>query len=330
MTVYGWDASDFDWDRGPMDLGAARRAGIDFFTHKATEGTRTKHKHFGEAMRRARDAGIPFIGAYVVPRTPGSGGHGSIAAQADYLIAYIDATAPWLWSHPGFFLQTDTEHWVYDKVSAQVGNAMCVELRRRKRRTVLHYAPEWAYGGSIPQGFDLWASNYVNGSGQFKGLYPGDGSSRWHAYSGRVPKVLQYSSNATIGRQPRCDANAFRGTVADFAALIGAEVAPPQIEGDDMKSLPFLAIDDKTGAVFVCDLVESRWIRNEEVLTNIGYLAGQLGIDLTVHQPVNAEEAKEWTPEGIRKGWSEDVFGKLIGDVPPGLADTDEAEEEPA
>jgi hypothetical protein len=64
MTIFGWDASDFDWDRGPMDLGAARAAGIDFFTHKATEGTEIRHRHYGETLERARAAGVPFLGAY--------------------------------------------------------------------------------------------------------------------------------------------------------------------------------------------------------------------------------------------------------------------------
>ena len=32
MTVFGWDASDYDWGRGPMNLAAARTDGIDFFT----------------------------------------------------------------------------------------------------------------------------------------------------------------------------------------------------------------------------------------------------------------------------------------------------------
>ena len=29
MVIYGWDASNFDWDRGPMDLDAARADGIE-------------------------------------------------------------------------------------------------------------------------------------------------------------------------------------------------------------------------------------------------------------------------------------------------------------
>jgi hypothetical protein len=60
----------------------------------------------------------------------------------------------------------------------------------------------------------------VAGSGGFKGLYPGDSSSRWNAYSGQVPEILQYSSSATIGGQTTCDANAYRGTLAELTALL--------------------------------------------------------------------------------------------------------------
>jgi hypothetical protein len=69
VTVWGWDASDFDWSRGSMDLTAAARDGIQLFTHKATESTGIKHVHYGEALQRARAAGIELLGAYHVVRS---------------------------------------------------------------------------------------------------------------------------------------------------------------------------------------------------------------------------------------------------------------------
>jgi glycosyl hydrolase family 25 len=219
MTIFGWDASDFDWSRGPMDLGAARAAGIDFFTHKATEGTSTRHVHYGEALRRARVAGIPFLGAYHVVRSGPS-----ITAQVDYLLAYAGEATPWWRDHPGWFWQCDLEHWTYDTVAPSAGVAFCETLAQHTGRAVLLYAPRWAYGDSIGGRAPLWASAYVTGSGSFRELYPGDSSSRWDPYSGRTPVILQYTSSATIGRQPMCDANAFRGTTSDFARLIGDDM----------------------------------------------------------------------------------------------------------
>ena len=216
-TIFGWDASDFDWDRGPMDLAAARAAGIDFFTHKATEATSTRHKHYGEALNRARAAGIPFLGAYHVVRSSPS-----VANQVDYLLKYANEVTSWWPEHPGWFWQCDLEKWSYDSVPPARGVDFCVALAKKTNRAVLLYAPKWAYADSIGGQAPLWASSYVSGAGQFKALYPGNASSRWGAYSGRTPVILQYSSSATIGRQPTCDANAFRGTIAEFAALIGA------------------------------------------------------------------------------------------------------------
>src|SRR5262245_16927127 len=221
-----------------MDLAAAARAGISFFTHKYTEGVTTRH-HPAAAMNAAKAAGIPFLAGYVVPRTPDKSGTRTVAKQADYLLAYADAQTPWWRTFPGWFWQVDTEQWSYDKVDAGVGAAMCAELRRRTGKATIHYAPRWAYGDGVPGDDPLWASSYVSGSGDFKTLAAKVTASRWTSYSGRTPAILQYTSSATLGRQPTCDANLFRGNLDDFARLIGG-TAPAggslleAVEGDPM------------------------------------------------------------------------------------------------
>ena len=62
--VWGWDASDYDWQRGDMNLVAAQRDGISFFTHKSTEGSDWRATHYQAALERAHGAGIPVLGAY--------------------------------------------------------------------------------------------------------------------------------------------------------------------------------------------------------------------------------------------------------------------------
>lgn len=215
MTLFGWDASDYDWGRGGMDLVAAKNAGVNFFTYKATESVTVTHVHYGEALNRARAAGIEFLGAYIVPRSGPS-----VNAQVDFFMNYVNAQTPWWATYPGFFFQVDTELWSYDKVTAQRGADVCAELIRRTGRRVVHYAPEWAYNGNIPQPDPLWASNYVSGVGTLQQLYPGDGSSRWHPYSGRTPVFLQFSSSVIIGTQHTCDGNAYRGTMEDLRTFI--------------------------------------------------------------------------------------------------------------
>jgi hypothetical protein len=114
------------------------------------------------------------------------------------------------------------EHWSYDQVAPARGVEWCRLLRERTGRAVLLYAPKWAYGNTIGGSDPLWQSDYgTNPAKRYRDAYPGDNSSRWGAYSGRTPAILQYGSRTTIGTQPVCDANAFRGDEADFARLIG-------------------------------------------------------------------------------------------------------------
>jgi len=132
---------------------------------------------------------------------------------------------------PGFFLQVDLEHWPYDQVVPAQGVAACGLLRQRSGHWVVLYAPQWAYGNTIGGSDPLWASAYGgNPAVDFRQAYPGDGDGkRWQSYSGRTPVFVQYGSATTIGRQPGCDANAFRGSLADLRQLITGGADPGQV-----------------------------------------------------------------------------------------------------
>jgi hypothetical protein len=242
MTVFGVDLSDFDRGRGPVDVAAMVRDGIVFLTHKATEGTKVTHAYYGQTLNQARINGIPFLGAYFVPRTPGNNGHGSIQAQVDFLLAYLDQQTPWWRTRSEFFLQVDLEHWGYDDVAPQYGVQACDLLRSQTGKWVAHYAPRWAYGDSIGGDHPLWASSYgSNPAVPYRQAYPGDASSGWAPYSGRTPTFLQYGSRLTIGSQPSCDANAYRGSIDELRALItGGHVAG---EADKAFSAPYTGIE---------------------------------------------------------------------------------------
>lgn len=241
MTVYGIDSSDFDWARGSFDVAAMARDGIAFLTAKATESTGIKHVHYGEALNRARAAGIELLGAYHVVRST------DVRAQVRHFLGYLDEQTPWWARHPGFFLQVDLELWPYDHVSPATGKAFVAELRRWTDKLVVLYASRGQYGDSL-DGIDvpLWNANYgSNLVGPYRGLYPGDGSSRWAPYSGRAPMLLQFGSQATIGTQPTCDINAFRGSYDQLKAII---------EGDDMA----LANEERDALFEVRDRL--RWV----------------------------------------------------------------------
>jgi hypothetical protein len=218
-----WDASDFDKSRGPMDLQAAFNDGIRGFTHKLTESDNVKHTNAGVALGRGRAAQIPFLGGYHVVRT-----NATIASQVAYLLSYAAQVTPWWQDFSGWFWQVDLELWPYDAVPASWGINFANALRAAQRKAVVIYASQGQYGNQLKSaGFALWNANYgSNPKGHYRELYPGDGSTRWSTGF----SILQYSSNATIGSQPTSDANAARMSEADFARMIGVDVALTRAE----------------------------------------------------------------------------------------------------
>lgn len=227
--LYGWDASDYDHQRGmrPRHVREAAKQGIKFFTHKITEGTSVTHNHAGSKVQVAVDAGIPFVGVYVVPRTPGLHGHGSVSEQVDFAVEETSRQWPDWHDHPGFFWQVDLEHWEYDNVDVEHGVEMCARLEQETGKGVVLYAPRWAYGDSIPAPWNevIWNSDY-SGSGS-----PANYKTQWNRtagsdhpglvlMSGKTPAILQYASDAVIGGQNTTDANIYFGTESDFAEMI--------------------------------------------------------------------------------------------------------------
>lgn len=213
MTLFGSDSSHYD----NPDFRTAIGQGFTFFTHKA--GGDANDAELGlwwSLMKPYRDRVL--LGAYWVQYP------GNPAGRADTFLARLDSQCPG-WRDAPFMLQVDCEIWGGDTSTAPGKSdikAFCDRLRSKvPTLTPIVYAPKWAYGDSLSGlGYPLWASSYVGGSGAASVLYPGDGSSRWGAYSGQTPAILQFSSSATIAGQTTCDANAFRGTLDQLMALV--------------------------------------------------------------------------------------------------------------
>ena len=220
MTVFGWDASDYDWDRGPMDYDAAKKDGIVFASHKATEGTTRQHKHFGTAMARARDAGIPILGAYHVVRSPRNA-----RDEVDYCLSYVDKMVPWWSDFPFWFWQIDIEKWPYDSVPAAEGEDVADIIQAQTGRVAINYASKGQYGDQLKgTSHELWNAAYgPDRVGPYREVYAGLGGDKaagWTTYSGKQNKILQFGSKTKIGSQPTCDADAFRGSLDELKALI--------------------------------------------------------------------------------------------------------------
>lgn len=201
MTVWIRDCSDFDSD-------VSMPPGFSGGTYKFTEGTTVKHISGPATLTSWRTQGLPILGAYHVVRTPGNGGNGLLGNQLDYWLSYLDSAIPW-WRDVPFLLQVDAEKWPYDQVSAQTVIDFCTLLNNEVQHGwKVCYASRGQYGDSltgIP--IDLWNAHYV-------GTYPGDKSSDFAPYSGKVPVGLQYTNTPF-------DQNGFPGTVNDLLARMG-------------------------------------------------------------------------------------------------------------
>ncbi|MEU4222188.1 hypothetical protein [Actinoplanes sp. NPDC026623] len=240
MTVFGWDMSHYD----APGVGPAVAEGIAFLTHKAGGDADDAELGAWWGGVRGLDPARVLLGAYWVlyPGDP--------AGRADRFLARLDATCPG-WRDRPFLLQADCEKWNGDPGTvpgrADI-RAFCDRLTERMPRLrPIVYAPKWVYGDALTGlGYPLWASSYVNGAGAFRALYPGDGSSRWAAYSGQTPAILQYSSSATIGGQTTSDANAYRGTLAELIRLAAPGWEDTMDWTDDVITNPAWRADSKT------------------------------------------------------------------------------------
>jgi hypothetical protein len=288
MTIWGWDVSHFD----APDTRQAVAEDFSFFTHKAGgDANDAELNAWWVAMKPYRDQVL--LGAYWVlyPDNP--------VARADAFLARLDTQCPG-WRDGPFILQADCEKWnnsVLTVPSKMEIEFFCDRLvERMPKLKPIVYAPRWVYGeklAGLP--YPLWASAYVTGTGTASELYPGDGSSKWAAYSGQVPAVLQFTSSATIAGQTTCDANAYRGTLPELTALLApgwvqeeAEMTPDEIQAvaKAVWSYPIPAPDNvgtwTAGGYQRNDYVESKNARlqADKILPLIQELAGRPAEDI--------------------------------------------------
>jgi GH25 family lysozyme M1 (1,4-beta-N-acetylmuramidase) len=224
MAIFGWDCSHFDGTLSLATMKKAKAEGIAFVTHKLGEGANHTLDDGTQAtaLAAARDAGIQVIGGYWF-------GHGEDdpVAEADLCIAVADAREPWWRTFPHWFWQPDCETEPgHTKPSKTWIAAFAGRLESKTNRRAVVYASHGQYANTLSGlAHPLWNANYPsNKQAGFAALYPGDHYTGWAAYSGQTPIICQYTSSATIAGHTTCDANAFRGTLADLQQTVGAPV----------------------------------------------------------------------------------------------------------
>lgn len=221
MTLYFVDVSDFNGDVD--EIGLARN-GIAILTTKATEGTSFQHSTYKEHVTSAKNAGLVAYGAYMVPRTPGNQGSGSVRAQVDYFLNYLDQQTPWWRTDPRFIIQIDLEDWGVDYPSIAIGQ-QTINMCKATGKFVTIYASHGHYGDEAFQGTPRWNADYVDDSpGNYTELYNrygGDSSSSWH---GNEFVFWQFTQRGFVGSY-QGDVSAFRGNKSDLENLIGISQA---------------------------------------------------------------------------------------------------------
>lgn len=235
---WAWDASNYDYQRGAVNVALAVSQGIAGMTFKATEGTNYRDPYWAATYAKMRASRLVFYGAYHV-LYPSS--MASISAQLAFFTGVLDATAPGWRSDPRFVVQIDAEKFAYMTSAPTVADCNAFRagiITARGGTDCLGYLPRWLYG-TAAGGYagPLWSSAYVGGTGSCAQVYPGDNGTGWQPY-GKTPLVWQFSSSVTIAGQAPSDANAIKlGAAALLAAVNGGN--------DDMATISQADFDSR-------------------------------------------------------------------------------------
>jgi GH25 family lysozyme M1 (1,4-beta-N-acetylmuramidase) len=231
MTIYGWDMSHYD----SPNITTAVKEGYVFITHKiGGDSTDQEADDWWNSVKGTNPAQVLLGGYWVLrPDLPGSA-----VAKADSFIARLDQFCPG-WRNRPFILQVDCERWSDPSGKKQPNrayiDAFCDRLRVKMPKLMpIVYASAGEYDDKLKGlSYPLWNARYRLGytAGTGSALYAksgGDSGKGWDAYSGKVPAIWQFTSSAIIAGQTTCDANAFRGTLAQLIKLVAPGWVPTE------------------------------------------------------------------------------------------------------
>lgn len=215
--LYGIDISHH---QGTFDLHRTAREGFHFAFLKATEGSSFVDSRFARNLRESRAAGL-LPAAYHYQR-----GDSSAVAQADHIRRIVPAAVPVILDVEANGGHSDLSRDIIGRLTAS------------GYRSPLLYLPQWYWkqiGSPDLRGLPpLWYSRYANNEGGYASeIYERHRewfAQHWGGYGGLPVAVLQFTSSATVAGHTPVDANAFRGTRGELAALLGSTGEPGGIE----------------------------------------------------------------------------------------------------
>lgn len=208
MTIFFPDISSYE-------AGLTIQPGTVAVVAKATEGTYYQDAQYANFKAQAAHVGAIFSAYHFLKAGNGAG-------QADYCHAMVGSTP--------VMLDVETEG------ASKPTVADCAAFIARMRELGGHvwgaYFPQWFWqqvGGNLGSlGAALVSSNYTTYS---------DSGPGWTSYGGATPAVWQYTDKQPYGGQT-VDFNAFKGTVAELAALINGTTTPTPNTGGTVPAIP--------------------------------------------------------------------------------------------
>jgi lysozyme len=265
MVLFGFDASHH---QGTLDMARFRHeAGVEFGFFKATEGSSFVDSKFNALLVQGRDAGL-LVAAYHYQRNEAAAGQ----------VVNIQRAVP-----------KDVP--VLVDVEADSGNAaltfdLVARLRSAGYRVPLTYLPRWYWqqiGSPSLVGLPpLWSSRYPNNvSGTLAAKWAEVPSSYWNGYGGLSVEVLQFTSSGQLpGYSGLLDLNAYRGTRAQLATLLGYTQAATRPNEEDIMPKPILYRQTNQPAVYAVTPMGRWWLPTQ---TDVNDFADKWGLPLDVN-----------------------------------------------
>jgi lysozyme len=229
MTVLGIDVSK--WQAG-LSLASVKAQGYRYVIAKCTEGQGYVDPEYDAFRAQAVGAQTLFAAYHWL------WSDSTASAQAHNLASHIgDKRIPVMIDCEPVEDPPGSGHYISTPDLPKCA-AFRDECHARGMRVTLLYLPHWYWQWIRSPSLATWtvvASIYgPNNVGTGTDLYPGDGSTRWDAYGGRTPALLQFGSRGRINGYPDdVDLDAWRGTFADLkTARLFYDYGPPEV--DDM------------------------------------------------------------------------------------------------
>lgn len=235
LRVDGVDISNYQ--TGALDLAAAKRAGVRWVFHKATEGTTYRDPWYPKRRAQAKAAGVPF-GAYHFARP--SGGAADGLAEAKFFLAYA-TPAPGDMRPMLDFEDSVVQGWSSAQRTAWVGGFVN-EVKRQTGQAPFIYLRS---GFDLDDHFDcpLWVPAYSDANTQPRIPRPWKRHTVWQFSDGR------YGNPNSATGFGHVDLNTMNGDPVALTQAFRLPTAQPTPTSPKPQERPVSAFDIELSAV---------------------------------------------------------------------------------